>query len=32
MQALRDLPATTEDPANPVWPPVPEWSQSLPPI
>jgi hypothetical protein len=24
MQALRDLPATTEDPANPVWPPVPE--------
>ena len=24
MQALRDLPANTEDPANPVWPPVPE--------
>ena len=24
MQALRDLPTTTEDPANPVWPPVPE--------
>jgi len=24
MQALRDLPATTEDPANPVWPAVPE--------
>ena len=24
MQALRDLPATTEDPKNPVWPPVPE--------
>jgi hypothetical protein len=24
MQALRDLPATTEDPENPVWPPVPE--------
>jgi len=24
MQALRDLPATTEDPTNPVWPPVPE--------
>ena len=24
MQALRDLPATTEDPANPEWPPVPE--------
>ena len=23
MQALRDLPATTEDPANPVWPAVP---------
>jgi hypothetical protein len=23
MQALRDLPSTTEDPANPVWPPVP---------
>ena len=23
MQALRDLPATTEDPENPVWPPVP---------
>jgi hypothetical protein len=22
-QALRDLPFTTEDPANPVWPPVP---------
>lgn len=22
-QALRDLPSTTEDPANPVWPPVP---------
>jgi hypothetical protein len=22
MQALRDLPATTEDPKNPVWPPV----------
>jgi hypothetical protein len=22
-QALRDLPAATEDPANPVWPPVP---------
>jgi len=24
MQALRDLPANTEDPANPVWPTVPE--------
>ena len=24
MQALRDLPATTEDPKNPVWPAVPE--------
>ena len=24
MQALRDLPATTEDPKNPVWPTVPE--------
>jgi len=24
MQALRDLPANTEDPENPVWPPVPE--------
>jgi len=24
MQALRDLPATTEDPTNPVWPTVPE--------
>tara|TARA_B100000405_G_scaffold227337_1_gene162173 strand:+ start:2941 stop:3333 length:393 start_codon:yes stop_codon:yes gene_type:complete len=24
MQALRDLPATTEDPFNPVWPVVPE--------
>lgn len=23
MQALRDLPSVTEDPANPVWPPVP---------
>ena len=23
MQALRDLPATTEDPSNPEWPPVP---------
>lgn len=23
MQALRDLPANTEDPVNPVWPPVP---------
>ena len=23
MQALRDLPATTEDPKNPVWPAVP---------
>ena len=23
MQALRDLPATTEDPANPEWPAVP---------
>jgi len=23
MQALRDLPANTEDPANPVWPPQP---------
>jgi len=23
MQALRDLPATTEDPANPVWPAQP---------
>ncbi len=23
MQALRDLPATTEDPTNPEWPPVP---------
>jgi len=23
MQTLRDLPANTEDPANPVWPPVP---------
>lgn len=23
MQTLRDLPSTTEDPANPVWPPVP---------
>ena len=23
MQALRDLPATIEDPTNPVWPPVP---------
>ena len=22
-QALRDLPSVTEDPANPVWPPVP---------
>jgi hypothetical protein len=22
-QALRDLPTATEDPANPVWPPVP---------
>lgn len=24
MQALRDLPTTTEDPKNPVWPTVPE--------
>jgi len=24
MQALRDLPSTTEDPANPVWPVPPE--------
>jgi hypothetical protein len=24
MQALRDLPSTTEDPANPVWPTPPE--------
>ena len=24
MQALRDLPATTEDPTNPEWPTVPE--------
>ena len=24
MQALRDLPANTEDPANPVWPVAPE--------
>ena len=32
MQALRDLPATTEDPANPVWPAVPECSPSLPPF
>ena len=24
MQALRDLPATTEDPSNPEWPTVPE--------
>ena len=23
MQALRDLPSTTEDPANPVWPSIP---------
>ena len=23
MQALRDLPTTTEDPANPVWPSIP---------
>ena len=23
MQALRDLPANTEDPANPIWPTVP---------
>jgi len=32
MQALRDLPVTTGDPKNPVWPAVPEWSQSLPPF
>ena len=24
MQALRDLPANTEDPENPVWPTIPE--------
>jgi hypothetical protein len=24
MQALRDLPTTTEDPKNPVWPAIPE--------